>query len=131
MTRKRKGSKALIAGAVAIILTSSIAFADVSNKWRLQFSGKAKSNGTIVLKFFSNEVESISVEIPIEKGTSENGVAKVVTSVLKSELPKEHFHVERDDGEDVLIKRHMFTERFDIEIVSNTVEHVRIRPDRE
>ena len=83
------------------------------------------------MKIFPTSGDPITVEIPIAKNTSENGVAKAVTTVLQNELPKDHYHVERDDGEDVLIKRHLFTDWFDIVVVSNTVEHVRIRPDRE
>lgn len=131
MIRTSNRQKLLVTSALLVLLTGSFAIADASNKWRLQFSGKAKSNGTIVLKFFPTSGDPISVEIPIAKGTSENGVAKVVTTVLQSELPTDHYHVERDDGEDVLIKRRLFTEWFDIVVVSNTVEHVRIRPDRE
>jgi hypothetical protein len=39
--------------------------------------------------------------------------------------------VERDDGKDVLIKARHGAANFDLTIVSNSVEHVRINPDRE
>jgi hypothetical protein len=39
--------------------------------------------------------------------------------------------VERDDGEDVLIKKRLGADRFEVEVQSNTVAGVRIRRDRE
>jgi hypothetical protein len=103
----------------------------MSNKWRLQFSGKANSDGTIVLKLTPKTGESYTAEIAVKNNTGENGVAKTVVKGLKAQLPKDLFHVERDDGEDVLIKKRFGKENFAVEIVSNTVDGVRINPDRE
>ena len=75
--------------------------------------------------------QTFTVNTPIKNGTSENKVAKIVAKTLKGQLPKEAFHVERDDGEDVLIKKRRGTADFYVEIISNTVEHVRIDPDSE
>jgi hypothetical protein len=103
----------------------------LSNKWRLQFSGKANSDGTIVLKLTPKTGESYTAEIAVKNNTGENGVAKTVVKGLKNQVPKDLFHVERDDGEDVLIKKRFGKENFAVEIVSNTVDGVRINPDRE
>ncbi|NDV61968.1 hypothetical protein G0Q06_05850 [Puniceicoccales bacterium CK1056] len=106
--------------------------ASPSNKWRLQFSGNAESSGTIVMQFTPKGSEMIETRTDIKKGRSENHVARDVVDSLKSQLPKDHFHIERDDGEDVLIKRkHHHDAKFDIKIVSNSVKGVRINPDRE
>ena len=75
--------------------------------------------------------EPINVSIDVADGTSENGVAKVVVNTLKAQLPKDGFHIERDDGEDVLIKKRQSAANFDLKIVSNSVDHVRINPQRE
>jgi hypothetical protein len=117
--------------ALALLLLAGIAIASTSNKWRLQFSGGADSNGVIVLTFTPVGGEPITVDIAVKDGTPENGVARTVTEALKASLPKDGFHVERDDGEDVLIKQRHGAAEFGIEIVSNSVEGVRINPDRE
>jgi hypothetical protein len=58
-------------------------------------------------------------------------VAKVGVKRLKEQLPKDAFHVERDDGEDVLIEKRHGAAYFDIKIISNSVDHVRINPEKE
>ena len=121
----------LFATAIALLLLSVIAEGSTSNKWRLQFSGKANSDGTIVLKLSPEGKDPITAEIQVKDNTGENGVAKTVVRALKAQLPKDRFHVERDDGEDVLIKKRHGTENFGLEIVSNSVKGVRINPDRE
>lgn len=127
---RSKSLVAFVASIFAVAICAS-ALASPSNKWRLQFSGKAQSDGVIVLKLSPVGGTPITVEIQVPDNTSENGVAKVVTKSLKKQLPSDGYHVERDDGEDVLIKAKRGAANFDIEIVSNTVEHVRINPDKE
>ena len=102
-----------------------------SNKWRLQFSGSARADGEIVLTLTPKGGQAISVTIAVPAGTSENAVAKLVVEALKQKLPADAFHVERDDGEDVLIKKRHGAANFSVEVTSNTVKHVRINPDRE
>ena len=124
-----------LCGMLTIIIScfflSSAAVAKPSNKWRLEFSGKAHSDGEIVIELTSIGGQQYTVTVTIAGGTSENKVAKMVTKTLKEQLPNEVFHVERDDGEDVLIKRRHGAANFDVKIISNTVKHVRINPDRE
>jgi hypothetical protein len=112
-------------------VTTTATFASPSNKWRLQFSGKANSDGTIVLKLSPENGETLIAEIAVENNTGENGVAKAVVKGLNDQLPKDLYHVERDDGEDVLIKKRHGAEDFDLEVVSNSVEGVRINPEHE
>ncbi len=50
---------------------------------------------------------------------------------LKAQLPKVSYHVERDDGEDVLVKKRHGTPDFELEVTSNTVDGVHINKDRE
>ena len=104
---------------------------DSSNKWRLEFSGKANSDGVIAFLISPLDGDPISVEVSVENNTGENGVAKTVVKGLKAHLPKDRFHVERDDGEDVLIKKRHGTEDFGVEIVSNDVDGVRIKKEKE
>ena len=121
----------LVTAALTLLIASSLAMASSSNKWRLQFSGGAHSNGVIVLEFSPIGGEPLRVEIPVTDGTSENHVAKVVTNRLREYLPDDAYHVERDDGEDVLVKKRHGAANFAITVVSNTVKHVRINLDRE
>jgi hypothetical protein len=121
-----------LAGLMVLLLLSGVAQADrISNKWRLEFSGGAHSNGVIVLRVTPFGGEPLMVEAQIAKGTSENMVAEAVVEALRLALPEAQFSVERDDGEDVLIKKRRKAADFLVEIVSNSVEHVRINPDRE
>jgi hypothetical protein len=129
----RRFTKTVVFFAItAVLLAVAFPAQAASNKWRLQFSGNAESNGTIVMHITPKGGEMIETRTEINKGRSENGVAKDVTESLHAQLPHGHFHVERDDGEDVLIKRkHHDDARFDVKVVSNTVKGVRINPDHE
>jgi len=102
-----------------------------SNKWRLQFSGNAESDGAITLKLVPKEGDPVQTETLIKKGTSENNVAKELVKSLKAQLDKKVYHVERDDGEDVLLKKKYGAKDFDAQIVSNTVKNVRISRQKE
>ncbi len=116
--------------AALFMLVTAVAAASTSNKWRLQFSGGADSDGTIVLRLTPKDGESMDVAIDIEDGRSENGVAKDVVKGLKDKV-SERYHVERDDGEDVLIKKRRGEANFEVEVISNSVDGVRINRDRE
>ncbi|MEE4174313.1 MAG: hypothetical protein V2I57_08685 [Xanthomonadales bacterium] len=120
----------LLLFAMALIIAAQLAAASTSNKWRLQFSGGANSDGTIVIRLSPKEGEALEAAVDIEDGRSENGVAKDVVSGLKEQVG-DRFHVERDDGEDVLIKKRRGNSNFGVEVISNTVKGVRINLDRE
>jgi len=127
---KRLPAQFILAFSLGLFLIAT-AQASTSNKWRLQFSGGANSDGVIILRLSPKGGAPQEVSIAIEDGRGENGVAKDVTESLKAQLPGDIYHVERDDGEDVLIKKRRGTADFGVEILSNTVEGVRINPDRE
>jgi hypothetical protein len=114
------------------VLTAAVAAqASPSNKWRLQCSGGANSDGAIVLLISPEGGTPIEASIAIKKGTGENSVAAAIVKGLKAQLPKDHFKVERDDGEDVLIKKKRGAPDFDVTIVSIDVKGVRISPEHE
>jgi hypothetical protein len=117
--------------ALMLLTVTYTAEASPSNKWRLEFSGGAESAGTIILRISPEGGTPIEATIDVKDGTGENGVAETVVESLKAQLPKDGYHVERDDGEDVLVKKHSGAADFDLEIISNTVKGVRINPDRE
>ncbi len=115
---------------ITLMVAAQLAAASTSNKWRLEFSGGADSDGTIVIRLSPKEGDPLEASIDIEDGRSENGVAKDVVSGLKEQLG-DRFHVERDDGEDVLIKKRRGNSDVGVEVVSNSVKGVRINLDRE
>jgi uncharacterized protein (DUF2141 family) len=121
-----------LAGLALLLLAASLAAeASASNKWRLQFSGGANSDGAIVFRISPEGGTPIDATVDVKKGTGENAVAKAVVKSLKAQLPKDGYHVERDDGEDVLVKKRRGAANFDLEVVSNSVKGVRINPEHE
>jgi hypothetical protein len=131
MSRRQLAHAARCLLAAILLATALTALAKPSNKWRLQFSGGANSDGAIVLHITPVDGTQIAATIDIKNGTGENAVAKTVVKGLKAQLPKDNFHVERDDGEDVLIKKRHGSKNFDVVIASNTVKGVRINPEHE
>jgi hypothetical protein len=116
--------------ALALVLFAGTALAKPSNKWRLEFSGGAESDGEIVLVITPVGGEPIEVTTVVKKSDGENRVARRVRDALKEVLDAD-YKVERDDGEDVLVKRRRGRPNFEVALVSNTVESVRINFDRE
>ena len=89
-----------------------------SNKWRIKFSEGANSDGEIVFRVTPIDGQSIDVSTPVSDGTRENSVASHVRDTFKAQLPDGAYHVEKDDGEDVLVKRHGDTPDFSLELIS-------------
>lgn len=118
----------LLAVLLAMVLAPAMA---AENKWRLQLSGNAESDGVIEFTITpKGDAPASVVSVPVTSGTSENGVARVVRDGLRAGLGDD-YKVERDDGEDVLVKRRMGTARFTVEVTSNTVKGVRVNLDQE
>lgn len=101
-----------------------------SNKWRIVFDERAKSDGVISFRIWPREGAPIQVDIPIVDGQSENRIASTVRDALKVRLGK-GFHVETDDGEDVLVKAKHGTGDFGLQLLGNTARDVDIKLRRE
>ncbi|BCT91647.1 hypothetical protein LYSHEL_06710 [Lysobacter helvus] len=114
---------------LALVATVALA-AGTSNKWRLQFSGGADSDGRIVLEITPAEGEPMRATAEIRKGRGENAVARDVRDALRAQVGK-RYHVETDDGEDVLVKKRRGERDFIVTIVENSVQGVRINPETE
>lgn len=120
----------LLRAAVLLALAASApAFAGMSNKWRLQFSGAAESAGEMVFEIVPSGQPPVRVTVAIEGNDGENRVARKVKTAIDRQAGK-WVDAELDDGEDVLVKRHFFR-RFSIKLVSSTVKDVRINFDTE
>lgn len=117
--------------AVALFVSVGVSASGTSNKWRMQVSGGANSDGIITILVSPNDGDPISVDVHIKDGTGENHVARVIKDTLKDQLPHDHYHIERDDGEDVLVKKRHGSENFGLSMTSNTVKGVRITFDKE
>ena len=104
---------------------------DYSNKWRLECSGNAESDGQVVLHITPERAERQVVTIAISKGTGENAVARAIRDGLRAQLDDKGFKVETDDGEDVLVKRKGRTPDFAFSVAENTVKGLRLNPDKE
>ena len=120
---------ALAAGCLAV----AVARADdnVSNKWRIECSGEAHSAGTIQLRVTPHQGTPVNVNVSVADKTGENKVAHDIRDALIAQLPKGEYHVEVDDGEDVLIKKAKAKLDFSVEVVASDVEHVRLRAEKE
>ena len=134
MKRATCGRSAVWQGIVVFVLAAAVGFgalASPSNKWRIQLGGKAKVDGEIELSFTPKGGTASSVVVPVAKGTGENAAARLVRDTLKATFGKDVYKVETDDGEDVLVKRRSGRPNFEIALVRNTVQSVRINFDRE
>jgi phage tail sheath gpL-like len=119
-----------VALAAALLLATLPALASPSNKWRLEFSGAAESDGEIVLVVTPVGGTPTEVTTTVKKSDGENRIAARVRDALKAAI-KDDYSVSRDDGEDVLVKRRTGRPNFEIALVRNTVQSVRINFDRE
>ncbi len=123
------GAVAKVAGAGIDAIVPNLS--DYSNKWRLECSGGADSDGQVVLHLTPKGESHQEVTVAIAKGTGENAVARAIRDALKAQLDSKRFHVEVDDGEDVLIKKHGRTPDIALRVAANTVAGVRLNPDKE
>ena len=116
---------------LASLLLSLSVLASPSNKWRIQISESARSDGELVFLLSPKGGDSMQIVVPVTRGTSENQVAQEIRKGFQSQLDGAKFSVEVDDGEDVLIKTRAGQPDVDLKLASNTVESVRINLDRE
>jgi hypothetical protein len=114
----------------AAATTATAATANVSNKWRLAVDGRASADGSIVLRLTPKDGAATEVTTAIKKGTSENDIAHQLVKQLKASVGKQ-YHVERDDFEDVLVKKKMGQADFAFELVSSSLPGVNLKFKRE
>ena len=103
----------------------------LSNKWRIEVSEGAKSTGNMLFRVTHKDGPSFDVDVGITEGARENKVAATIRDAMRVQLPGDAFKIEKDDGEDVLVKARGDTTRFSIVLISNNVKSVRIRLDKE
>ena len=120
--------------AAALVLAGSSAAADdkpsLSNKWRVEVSESAKSDGTILFRVTPKDGTPVEVTVSIKDGRGENNIAKDIRDAFKAALDPKSFHTETDDGEDVLLKKKKGPD-FALVLVESTVEAVRLNIEKE
>lgn len=104
---------------------------DVSNKWRIECSEGANSDGLIRFRVTPEGGQPVEVAARIEDGRGENGVARDIRDAFAATLDKSRFHVETDDGEDVLVKKKRGSPDFELRLLDSTVKSVRIHVEKE
>jgi hypothetical protein len=124
----RHASRLSVACALAVM--SSLAHADPSNKWRVEFNHSSDNDGEIVFRVSPVGGTPIDVATKIPKGTGENHVAQLVKKSLNAKLGK-GYHVEVDDFEAVLLQKQGDTPNFDLVIASNSVSGIAVDLKRE
>ena len=103
-----------------------------SNRWRLQVSEGADNDGVITFRFKPKVGAPIDIPVTLTKGRGEDGCARDIRDAFRLALDKKAYKIEVDDGEDVLVKKHLgHAPDFSIELVDSTVKGTRINFDRE
>ena len=113
------------------LLTPAAALADTSNKWRIKVNGGANSNGEMIFHVTPENAETIVVRVTVKDGTGENRVAKTIRDAFEVQLPRDLYHVEVDDGEQVLVKKKRGASNFALTLESSTVKHTTIKLRKE
>ena len=101
-----------------------------SNKWRIEVKEGANNDGVARFRVTPKDEAAIEVTVNIKDGRSENGVARDVQDAFKAALDKKRFHVEGDDGEDVLVKKKGGPD-FSIELLESTLKGTHFDLERE
>ena len=101
-----------------------------SNKWRIEVKEGANNDGVARFRVTPKGEAAIEVTVNIKDGRSENGVARDVKNAFKAALDPKRFHVEGDDGEDVLVKKKGGPD-FSIELVESTLKGTHFDLERE
>jgi hypothetical protein len=96
------------------------------NKWRIVCNHNATSAGTITFALTPKGAAPQELTVTIAKPVSENEVAREIRDQLKAQLDPALYHVETDDGEDVLVKKHHGAADFALVKTFGSVESVKI-----
>jgi hypothetical protein len=102
-----------------------------SNKWRIEVSEGANSDGEIIFHVTPKGGQTQVVTVVVDDGTSENHTARVIKRAFEKQLDTSKYDIEMDDGEDVLVKKDLTEPRFSLEIISSTVKSVRLHLAKE
>ena len=102
----------------------------LSNKWRIKVREGANNTGTLQFRVTPDKGTATDIVDNIEKGRSENGGATDIKNTFKQALDPKVYHVETDDGEDVLVKKRKGPD-YEVKLVESTLKGTRIYLDKE
>lgn len=102
-----------------------------SNKWRIEISGGANSDGEMVFAVTPKGGTTTRVTVKLDDGQGENNVARAIKNAFEDQIDTRRYDIELDDGEDVLVKKDMTEPVFALELVSSTVKNTRVKLQRE
>jgi len=120
----------LALGSLAALAADPAAAPSLSNKWRIEVSGGANSDGHLLFRITPDQGTPVEVKVDIDDGRGENAVAGDIKRAMRKTLDGKTYKVEVDDGEDVLVKKKKGPD-FAIELVESTVRNTKIRLDKE
>jgi hypothetical protein len=103
---------------------------NLSNKWRLEVSEGANNDGTMLFRITPDKGTPQDVVVALKKGRGEDGCARDIRDTFKAKLDKKTYHIEIDDGEDVLVKKRKGP-NFEIKLVESTVKGTRVNVEKE
>jgi len=116
-----------------MLVSGGVAMADelkLSNKWRVEVSETARSEGTIVFRVTPKDGTPTDVTVAIKDGRGENNIADDIRDAFRATLDKDAFHSETDDGEDVLLKKRKGPD-FELKLVESSVKATRVNVEKE
>jgi hypothetical protein len=102
-----------------------------SNKWRIEVKEGANNDGVLRFRMTPKGEAPIEVTVKVKDGRSENGVAQDVKNAFKAAVDASRYHVEGDDGEDVLVKTKGKGVDFALELLEDNIKGTHIDLDRE
>jgi len=109
---------------------ASVPHLKYSNKWRIEVKEGANNDGVARFRVTPQGEAPIEVTVSVKDGRSENGVARDVRDAFEGALDARRFHVERDDFEDVLVKKKGGPD-FALELVESTLKGTHFDLERE
>jgi hypothetical protein len=118
-----------VIAAAALACFAAVAVAKPSGNWRIEFDHRTDNEGVLVLRLAPIEGggDPIEVETKIPAGTSENNAAELVSASLKAVLGEKNYRIGTDDGEDVVIRTRGKTKKFELTMVSSTLNGLSVR----
>ena len=120
----------LMLGSLAAVAADTTQAPSLSNKWRIEVSGGANSDGHMLFRITPDQGTPVDVKVTIDDGRGENAVAGDIKRAMEKALDRKTYHVEVDDGEDVLVKKRKGPD-FTVELVESTVKNTKVRFDKE
>lgn len=130
MTSSKLRPVMLGVAAISFGILATIAQADPAGKWRIEFGSRADNDGVITLRVSPEGGTPVDVETKVAAKSGASSVAKSVRDSLKVSLG-EGYHVETDDGQDVVIGKKGKTPKFEVTLASSSLTGLKVKIGRE